>query len=137
MLTMARRSPDQRPGPTAAMAAPVSYVGSGVGITGVLEIDGELVIAGIVRGRIAATKFVIAAGGYVEGDIVAREVVIAGRLNGRVFAPNVAIEAGAEVEGRIFHTTISVTQGARVNGRMPWRPVSYFDTLDQLPEARE
>ena len=137
MLTMARRSPDQRPGPTAALIAPVSYIGPKVGISGVLEIDGELVIAGVVRGRIAATKLVIAAGGYIEGDIVAREVVIAGRLNGRVFAPNVAIDAGAEVEGRIFHTTISVTQGARVNGRMPWRPVSYFDTLDQLPEVRE
>jgi len=137
MLTMARRSPDQRPGQTAALVAPVSYIGPKVGISGVLEIDGELVIAGVVHGRIDATKLVIAAGGYIEGDIVAREVVIAGRLNGRVFAPNVAIEASAEVEGRIFHTTISVTQGARVNGRMPWRPVSYFDTLDQLPEVRE
>jgi cytoskeletal protein CcmA (bactofilin family) len=90
----------------------------------------------MVRGHIAALRLVIAAGGYVEGDIVAREVVIAGRLNGRVFAPNVAIEASAEVEGRIFHTNVSVTQGARVNGRMPWRPVSYFETLDKLPEAR-
>lgn len=137
MLTMARRPPDVKPGPTAALGAPASYIGPGVGITGVLEIDGELIIAGVVHGRIAATKFVIAAGGYVEGDIVAREVVIAGRLNGRVFAPHVAVEAGADVEGRLFHTTISVTQGARVNGRMPWRPVSYFDTLDQLPEVRE
>jgi cytoskeletal protein CcmA (bactofilin family) len=103
----------------------------------VLEIDGELVIAGVVRGRIAATKLVIATGGYVEGDIVAREVVIAGRLNGRIFAPTVAIEASADVDGRIFHTNVSVAQGARVNGRMPWRPVNYFETLDQLPEARE
>jgi cytoskeletal protein CcmA (bactofilin family) len=137
MLTMARRSPDQRPGPTPALQAPLSFIGPGVGINGVLEIDGELVIAGVVRGRIAATKLVIAAGGYFEGDVVAREVVIAGRLNGRVFAPTVAIDASANVEGRIFHTNVSVTQGARVNGRMPWRPVSYFETLDQLPEARE
>ena len=116
---------------------PPSFLGPGVGVEGVIEIEGELVISGVVRGRIAALKLVIAAGGYVEGDIVAREVVIAGRLNGRVFAPTVAIEASAEVEGRIFHTNVSVTQGARVNGRMPWRPVSYFETLDQLPEARE
>src|SRR5689334_7190125 len=107
MLAMARRSPDQMPGPTAVQAAPVSYIGPKVGITGVLEIDGELVIAGVVHGRIAATKLVIADGGYIEGDIVAREVVIAGKLNGRVFAPNVAVEASADVEGRLFHTTIS------------------------------
>jgi hypothetical protein len=49
----------------------------------------------------------------------------------------VSIEASAHVEGRLFHTQIAVAQGARLNGRMPWRPVSYFETLDQLPEIRE
>ena len=116
--------------------APPSFLGPGVGIEGVLEIEGELVVSGLVKGRIAALKLVIAAGGYVEGDVVAREVVIAGRLNGRVFAPTVSIEASAEVEGKIFHTNIAVERGARVNGRMPWRPVNYFETLDQLPEVR-
>ena len=77
--------------------APPSFLGPGVGIEGALEIQGELVVSGLVRGRIAALKLVIAAGGTVEGDIVAREVVIAGRLNGRVFAPTVSIEASAEV----------------------------------------
>src|ERR1041384_2684570 len=140
MLTLTRRSEDQRPRPNAVQGeavAPPSFLGPGVGVQGVLEIDGEVVISGLVRGRIAAQKLVIAPGGYVEGDIVAREVVIAGRLNGRVFAPTVSIAASAEVEGRIFHTSVSVERGARVNGRMPWRPVSYFDTLDQLPENRE
>jgi cytoskeletal protein CcmA (bactofilin family) len=140
MLTMARRSPDQRPGPNSTRAeaeAPPSFLGPGVGIQGALEIDGELVISGLVRGSIAALRLVIAAGGCVEGDIVAHEVVIKGRLNGRVFAPTVSVEASAEVEGRIFHTTVSVERGARVNGRMPWRPISYFETLDKLPEIRE
>jgi len=40
------------------------------------------------------------------------------------------------VEGRIFHTNLIVAQGAHVDGRMPWRPVSYFETLDHLPEIR-
>ena len=139
MLTFARRPSVQPPAfsavPGEAEAHP-SYLGPGVGIQGELEIDGELVISGLVRGRIAAVKLVIAEGGYVEGDIVAREVVITGRLNGRVFAPTVAIEASAEIEGRIFHTNVKVAQGARVTGRMPWRPVSYFETLEELPEMR-
>jgi cytoskeletal protein CcmA (bactofilin family) len=116
--------------------APPSFLGSRVGIKGVLEVDGELAISGMVRGRIAARKLIIGASGHVEGDIVAREVVIAGRLNGRVFAPTVLIEASAEIEGRIFHTNVTVAKGARVNGRMPWRPISYFETLDKLPEVR-
>ena len=139
MLTMARHPLVQRPGPSAAHGedgVSPSFLGPGVGIHGVLEIDGEIVVSGLVRGRIAALRLVIAAGGHVEGDVIAREVVIHGRMNGRVFAPAVTIEASAEVEGRIFHTTVAVAQGARVNGRMPWRPASYFETLDQLPETR-
>ena len=119
-----------------ASEAPRSVLGPGVAISGVLEIDGELIIAGLVRGRIAALKVVIASGGCVEGDIVAREVLITGRLSGRVFAPTVTIEASAEVEGRIFHTQVTVARGARIDARMPWRPNSYFETLDQLPEIR-
>ena len=137
MLSLTRRTEIQRPGSIPVAGVPPSVLGPGVTVQGVLEIDGELVIAGVVRGRIAAMKVVIGAGGNFEGDIVARDVVIAGTLNGRVFAPNVSIEASAHVEGRLFHTQIAVAQGARLNGRMPWRPVSYFETLDQLPEIRE
>jgi cytoskeletal protein CcmA (bactofilin family) len=138
MRPLARQSPE---GPglnsarTEAEPAP-SVLGRGMRIEGVLEIDGELVVSGLVKGRIAAVKVVLAADGIVEGDIIAREVVILGRLTGRVFAPNVAIEASAEVEGRIFHTTVTVARGARVTARMPWRPVSYFENLDKLPEIR-
>ena len=139
MLTVPHRSEDPRPGLRAMpddAEAPPSFLGPGVGIQGALEINGELVVSGLVKGRIAALKVVIAAEGCVEGDIIAREVVINGRLNGRVFAPTVSIEANAEIEGRIFHTNITVARGARVAGRMPWRPISYFETLDQLPEVR-
>jgi cytoskeletal protein CcmA (bactofilin family) len=139
MLTLTRKSEVQRPGdrPVAGESGALpSILGPGVGIEGVLEIEGDLVVSGLVKGRIAAIKLTIAAGGYVEGDIIAREVVIAGRLNGRVFAPTVSVEATAEIEGRIFHTQVTVAQGARVTGRMPWRPSSYFETLDQLPEIR-
>ena len=140
MLTMARRTPAPTPGAALSRKSKLrnrpSFLGHGIAIHGVLEIDGELVVSGQVMGRIAALRLVIAADGHVEGDIIAREVVIAGRLIGRVFAPTVAIEDGAEVEGRIFHTNVTVARGAHITGRMPWRPLSYFETLDKLPEVR-
>jgi cytoskeletal protein CcmA (bactofilin family) len=139
MVTSAHRSAAQRAGHDTLRGeaeAPASFVGPGVGIRGALEIDGELVISGRVKGHIAAFRLVIAADGYVEGDIVAHDVVIFGRLNGRIFAPNVSVEASAEIEGRIFHTDVTVAKGARVDGRMPWRPTSYFENLDKLPEDR-
>lgn len=113
-----------------------SFLGQGVRVRGVLEFEGELTIAGHVAGRIAALRVVIAPEGFVKGDIVARDVVIAGTLDGRVFVPTVTVEETADIQGRIFHTTVTVARGARFEGRMPWRPINFFDTLDQLPETQ-
>jgi len=92
-------------------------------------------VSGQIFGRIAALKVTITPDGFVEGDIVAREVVIGGRLEGRVYAPTVLVEVTAQVTGRLFHHTIEVIRGARVDGRTPWRPVNFFENLDHLPEA--
>jgi cytoskeletal protein CcmA (bactofilin family) len=115
----------------------VSQLSCGITVNGVLDTEGELRIQGHVEGRINAERLVIAAGGSVEGDVVATDALIGGRLNGRIFARSVTLESTAEVTGRVFHNTITVEKGARIDARMPWRPPSYFDTLDQLPETRE
>ena len=113
-----------------------SHVGRGLKVTGVLDMDGDLFIAGAVSGRINAHRVVLSPESNVEGDVVANEVHVEGRFSGRIFALAVTVESSANVTGRIFHNTVSVAQGARVDGRMPWRPPSYFETLTQLPETR-
>jgi cytoskeletal protein CcmA (bactofilin family) len=113
-----------------------SHLARALTVKGVLDTDGELFVLGQVVGRINADRLVVVPGGYVEGDVVARDVLIGGRFNGRVFALNVTLDASADVTGRIFHHTVTVAKGARVDARMPWRPPSYFETLDQLPETR-
>jgi cytoskeletal protein CcmA (bactofilin family) len=115
---------------------PLSQLGTALTVTGVLDTEGEVQIHGTVQGRINAERLVLGACGTVEGDIVARDVRIGGRLNGRVFALNVTLDDTADVSGRIFHNTVTVARGARFEGRMPWRPPSYFEALDQLPETR-
>lgn len=135
MFAPLRRS-DAKPAPERGTALLQSIVGRGVTVRGDLEFDGELTIRGRVVGRIAARRLVIAADGCFEGDAVARDAVVEGRLDGRIFAPTVEILGTAVIRGRIFHTTVTVGRGARIDGRMPWRPVSYFETLDRLPEAQ-
>jgi cytoskeletal protein CcmA (bactofilin family) len=116
---------------------PTSELGTALTVVGVLDTDGELFIHGNVQGRINAERLVLGQHGNVEGDIVARDVHIGGRLNGRVFALNVTLDDTADVSGRIFHNTVTVAKGARIDGRMPWRPPSYFEALDdQLPETK-
>jgi cytoskeletal protein CcmA (bactofilin family) len=113
-----------------------SHLEKGLTARGVLDTNGELRVSGNFIGRINAGRLILDADGYVEGDIVAREVRVEGRLRGRIFALNVTVESTADVKGRIFHNTINVAKGARIEGPMPWRPPSYFDQLEQLPEAR-
>ncbi|MBV8976809.1 MAG: polymer-forming cytoskeletal protein [Alphaproteobacteria bacterium] len=115
---------------------PLSQLGAAALVKGVLDTDGEVEIHGTVQGRINADSLILGAMGNVEGDIVARDVRILGRLMGRIFALNVTLEDSADVTGRIFHNTVTVARGARFEGRMPWRPPSYFEALDQLPETQ-
>ena len=115
---------------------PTAHLGRKLTVKGVLDTDGEIHVHGIVFGRINADRLVVGKAGYVEGDIVARDVHIEGRLSGRVFAFNVTLDASADVTGRVFHHTVTIAKGARFDGRMPWRPVNYFETFDQPPETQ-
>jgi Integral membrane protein CcmA involved in cell shape determination len=115
---------------------PPARLGRALRVAGEIEMDGTLIIEGVVTGRIAATKLILGPTSQVEGDILAREVLIEGHFEGRIFAVHVQVESSANVTGRIFHNTVSVAKGARFEGRMPWRPPSYFDDLSQLPEMR-
>jgi len=136
MFAAPRRLPLGVRSPRDRTELPPSHLGRMLTVSGLLESEGEIHVHGNVVGRISADRLVIASGGYVEGDVVAREVHISGRLSGRIFALDVTLEASADVKGRVFHHTVSVAKGARIDGRMPWRPPNYFETLDQLPEEQ-
>jgi cytoskeletal protein CcmA (bactofilin family) len=132
MFAQLRRDPEDR----GIVSLPASQVGKALKVTGVLDTEGELYVQGSVTGRINALRVVVGTHGSMEGDVVARDVHIEGRLAGRVFALNVVVESSANVTGRIFHNTVTVATGAHIDGRMPWRPPSYFETLTKLPETR-
>src|ERR1700722_9347084 len=116
---------------------PASYLGTALPAQGFLDTDGDIHIHGRVFGRVCADRLVLGSGGYLEGDVVARDVHIGGRLTGRIFALNGTLDSSADVTGRISHHEVTVIKGARVDARMPWRPPSYFESLEQLPEPRQ
>jgi cytoskeletal protein CcmA (bactofilin family) len=115
---------------------PVSHLERALTVSGRLESVGEVHIHGTIKGRIDADRLVIAADGSVEGDIVANDVRIAGRMNGRIFALKVTLEVTARVAARIFHNSVTIASGAHFEGRMPWRPPQFFESLEQLPETQ-
>jgi cytoskeletal protein CcmA (bactofilin family) len=134
MLALARRT-NGKPFRDRGELVP-SHLGAAFLARGVLDSDADLHIHGRIVGRINGIRVILEPGSQVEGDVVAEDVRIAGRFSCRNFAPSVAIDGTADVSGRIFHTTLTVARGARVDGRMPWRPVTYFETLEELPETQ-
>lgn len=136
MSALPMRSLVKNPRGPEAAELPLSKLGMALTVKGILDTDGELHIQGNVLGRINADRLVLGPTGYIEGDVVARDVWIGGRFMGRVFALNVTLDSSADITGRIFHHTVTVAKGARIEGRMPWRPLNFFETLEQLPETR-
>ena len=112
----------------------ISMLGRALKIRGTLDTLCEVHVFGRVVGRINAGRLVLGLGGYVEGDIVAKEVLLCGRFEGRIFAFNVTIAPSAVLKGRVFHHTITVAKEAQIEGRMPWRPINFFETLGELPK---
>jgi cytoskeletal protein CcmA (bactofilin family) len=104
-------------------------LGAGVRVEGTVTTMGAVRVHGLVAGEIRAPIVVVMAEGVVEGDIFCREAEIHGVLRGRVTAPRVAIGATAIVEGRVIHNSMATAEGAHLDGRMPWRPLNYFDDV--------
>jgi|GEM_PF-5459669 len=104
-----------------------TVIGRRLAVTGDLFTDDSVEIHGRVEGTVIAPHVAVAAGGRVDGAVVARTVEIAGTVAGKAEAFSVTIRAGAEVLGSVVHHEIEVERGAKIDGPMPWRPKGYFD----------
>src|SRR5262249_13269758 len=60
------------PAQSAGTPAPAANLGRALTVTGVLDTDGEVHVAGKVLGQINADRLVVTSSGYVEGDVIAR-----------------------------------------------------------------
>ncbi len=85
-------------------------------IEGNLMCDGELHIDGTVIGSVRAGVCVIEATGSVTGEVHAEALYVHGMITGPVDAGHVRIYAGSQVKGDVSNETISIEDGAYLNG---------------------
>jgi cytoskeletal protein CcmA (bactofilin family) len=88
---------------------------------GIVRIDGE--VGGDVFGR----SVTVGEGGVVKGSVFAEEVHIAGAVEGRIEAVSVTVAKSAVIGGTITHNELEIETGANIEGRRPWRPLSYLE----------
>lgn len=99
-----------------------SVIDAGLEIIGELRSDGDLRIDGAVQGDITGRSVTIGEGARVDGEIVAETVHVAGLVNGNIDAMLVTLAKTAKVVGNVTHNSLSIEDGAVLDGLRPWRP---------------
>ena len=95
-----------------------SILTSDVVMEGNLVTSGDLHLDGTVHGAVQAQRVVVDANGAVSGQVVAQEVEIRGRVIGPICAVRVKLVPGAQVEGDVMSQSISVDEGAFIDGQI-------------------
>jgi cytoskeletal protein CcmA (bactofilin family) len=101
-----------------AVEAGLSIIGTGMRVVGDITADGVVKVEGTVVGTVhAGRQVLVAKGGVVEGDVMAREAIIGGEVRGSINAEErVEIQNASVVHGDIATRRLLVQEGGEING---------------------
>ena len=100
------------------MAATV--IGPGITIEGEVSSDDEVVVGGVLRGKLEVSGPVtVDSGGVVEADIGAQSVAIGGNVTGNVIASDrVDLLSGGRLIGDVKAARLTIADGAVFKGNV-------------------
>lgn len=104
------------PRATARSKSP-SVISADMFVLGNIASDGFVDLEGKIDGNVRCKEAVIRADGIINGDMVAESVRIYGSVRGLVKAKSVTLYSSAKIEGVIMHESLSVEDGATVDGK--------------------
>ena len=93
-----------------------TIISSDMRITGNITSEGEVQVDGIVDGDVRGAKVSIGASGHIAGAVSGERILVRGRVNGQIRAQVVTLTRTAQVKGDIFHETLSIESGAKLEG---------------------
>jgi len=96
----------------------VSVLGGDTTISGNIKASTDLHVDGRVEGDIACSALVQGDGSEVIGAITAESARIAGHVEGSVTAREVVIMKTARIRGDIVYDSLTIEQGAQLDGRL-------------------
>lgn len=107
---------------TDAMAAPsFSVFGADTTIRGDVSATADLHIDGRIEGDIACTGLVQGESSEVHGAITAQNARLAGTVRGTVNVGQLIILKSARIHGDVLYDSLTIEQGALVEGRFAQR----------------
>jgi cytoskeletal protein CcmA (bactofilin family) len=93
-----------------------SIISPDLRVNGDLVCSGDIQIDGWIEGDIQSRNVVVGESATVHGAVQAENVRICGTVNGQIRADNVILEKSARVTGDILHKSLSIEQGAFLEG---------------------
>jgi cytoskeletal protein CcmA (bactofilin family) len=103
-------------GKPVSKASVPSIISPDLRINGDMVCSGDIQIDGWVEGDIQSRNVVVGEAATVHGAVQAENVRICGIVNGQIRADNVTLEKSARVTGDILHKSLSIEQGAFLEG---------------------
>ena len=99
----------------------MSFIGSEVVITGNVAGQGDLHIDGSIEGDVVCKSLILGSSGRVKGNVTAERTTVAGTVDGTINAGALIVEKAARIAGDITYSTVSIENGAQVDGRLTQR----------------
>jgi len=111
-------------------------IGSGVRMEG--KVDGAMVsdIAGVYNGKIKSDSINVSQTGVFIGDITGNDINISGKVDGTINSDEqLNINESADIKGTIEYTSLKVSYGARVQGRIQHKGVvrAFNNAEEEMP----
>jgi cytoskeletal protein CcmA (bactofilin family) len=101
----------------AASGSTFSVIGTDVTIRGDVEASADLHVDGTVLGDLACANLVQGEGSRIEGAITAERARLSGHVKGTITARDLVVLKSARIEGDVAYETLTIEQGAAVEGR--------------------
>ncbi len=96
---------------------PPTIIAADVNLLGNIISDGTMDIDGRIEGNIRCKHVTIRKNGVIKGDVFADSVQVYGRIEGLIKAKDVNLYATCHVEGVIMHESLTIEDGAFVDGQ--------------------
>jgi len=114
-----------------ATNATFSVLGADLKIKGDISASEDLHIDGGVEGDIDCGSLVQGQSSVIKGSITADSARLAGTIEGAITAKTLVVLKSAKITGDVFYDTLTIEQGAMVEGRFAQRPQNGVRKTDE------
>ena len=121
--------------PSMATASTFSVLGADVAVTGDINASEDLHIDGNIKGDITCGALVQGEASEIDGSVTAESARLAGSVKGSISARTLVILKSATITGDVYYDTLTIEQGARVEGKFARRAPSKAEEEPKLQLA--